>query len=175
MLSDGGASDIALLLITLIAGVWDLRTGRIPNLLTYGAIGIGFVLALFQGQGAALSSFVGFLVGFAIFAVAFKAGMMGGGDVKLMGAIGALKGFPFVIYVMYYACAVTAVVAFSILVYRGVALATLRDIGRTLFSGIMAREWALPPARADLKIPFGAALSVASQVALVGSLLGWTL
>lgn len=175
MLADGGASDIALLFITLIAGIWDLRTGRIPNMLTYGAIAIGLLLSGLQGQAVVMSSIVGFLVGFSIFAMAFRAGMMGGGDVKLMGAIGALKGFPFVIYVMYYACTVTAVVAFSILVYRGVALATLRDIGRTLFSGIMTREWALPPARADLKIPFGAALSVASQVALVGDLLGWTL
>lgn len=162
-----------MLLVTLVAGVWDLRTGRIPNLLTYGSIALGFVLAFFHGQSAVLASLVGFLVGFAIFAMAFNAGMMGGGDVKLMGAIGALKGFPFVIYVMYYACAVTAVVAFSILVYRGVAIATLRDIGRTLFSGLMTREWAFPPARADLKIPFGAALSVASQVALVGEVLGW--
>ena len=157
----------------MLAGVWDLRTGRIPNKLTYGAMAVGLLLAALQGQAVVLASIVGFLVGFSIFAVAFKAGMMGGGDVKLMGAIGALKGFPFVIYVMYYACAVTAVVALSILVFRGEALATLRDVGRTLFAGLFSGKWAMPPARANLKFPFGAALSVASQIALVGEVLGW--
>lgn len=173
MTSARAASDLALLVVALAAGVFDLRTGRIPNLLTYPAILAGFLLGILQGPPGFLSAFVGFLVGFAVFAVAFNAGMMGGGDVKLIGAIGALKGFPFVVWVMYYACAVTAVAALAIVTYKGAAIDTLRDVGRTLVSGFTGRGWRLPEPRTSLKLPFGAALCVASQVALLAEIQGW--
>jgi prepilin peptidase CpaA len=76
-----------------VACVTDLRDGRIPNALTFGAILVAFVVhtILPQGQGLAHVSF-GTLVGLAVFFPFFALGGMGAGDVKLMAAIGAWLG-----------------------------------------------------------------------------------
>lgn len=77
----------------LIAAVIDWRSRRIPNWLSLSLAATGFVSTLLPG--AALSpaqAFIGFAVGFAIPFVLFVMGALGGGDVKLLAAIGAWVG-----------------------------------------------------------------------------------
>lgn len=73
----------------------DLRTGRIPNLLSAAAIVIGLVLnAYLFGISGLLHSIEGMAVNVALLVGPFALGGIGGGDVKMMGAVGALLGGP---------------------------------------------------------------------------------
>jgi prepilin peptidase CpaA len=81
------------LVATLTAAVFDLRTRRIPNWLTLGALATALVLrlALDGPTGLALAVVGAFAAGFPAL-VLFRLRAMGGGDVKLLAACGALVG-----------------------------------------------------------------------------------
>lgn len=85
--------EIAVLGISAVACLTDLRTRRIPNALTFGAAGVGLVFAGattgWVGLGSALA---GWAVGCALFLPWFLLGGMGAGDVKLLAALGVWLG-----------------------------------------------------------------------------------
>ncbi|MEP9374715.1 A24 family peptidase [Mesorhizobium sp. KR1-2] len=77
----------------LVAAVLDHRRGLIPNSLTYPCLLAGLTLAAFSGGLIGLTmSLAGMVAGGLVFLVAFAMGNCGGGDVKLMAALGAVLG-----------------------------------------------------------------------------------
>jgi prepilin peptidase CpaA len=86
-------SHMIALCVAVTACVWDLRTRRIPNVLTLGAAAAAVAFHLVTGgMDAALAGIGGWCVGVALLFVPFALGAMGGGDVKLLGALGAWLG-----------------------------------------------------------------------------------
>jgi len=82
-----------LLALTAVAAVTDSRTGLIPNWLTLPALALAPALQLAHGGSDALvHSLCGIAACAVIPLVLFRLGAMGGGDVKLLGAIGGLLG-----------------------------------------------------------------------------------
>jgi prepilin peptidase CpaA len=79
--------------ISVVACVVDVRTRRIPNVLTFGAALGGVLIQILAGgfQGA-LTAASGWLVGTLLFLPFFLLRGMGGGDVKLLAGIGAWLG-----------------------------------------------------------------------------------
>jgi prepilin peptidase CpaA len=79
---------------TLItAAVTDLRSRRIPNLLTYPMMAAALVCHLAAtGGGGLLFALSGLALGIAVFIIPYAMGGMGAGDVKLMGSVGAALG-----------------------------------------------------------------------------------
>jgi prepilin peptidase CpaA len=79
--------------VGLAACVTDLRSRRIPNVLTFGAAAAALVYGtLTAGWSGAGSAALGWLIGALAFIVPFALGGLGGGDVKLLAAIGAWLG-----------------------------------------------------------------------------------
>jgi prepilin peptidase CpaA len=81
--------------VAFVVACWltDVRTREIPNWLSFAAFVMGIVLNLLSFGGAGLiHSLAGTLVPVAILIGPFALGGIGGGDVKMMGAIGALLG-----------------------------------------------------------------------------------
>jgi prepilin peptidase CpaA len=75
------------------AAILDLRTGKIPNVLTYLAMVTALaVYGATQGLSGLGFSAAGLGLGLAMLIVPYAMGGMGAGDVKLMAAVGAALG-----------------------------------------------------------------------------------
>ncbi len=110
--------QIAVIAVTSIACVTDLRDRRIPNWLTFGAAAGGFLYSAAVGGWSGLGAAgAGWLLGLAIFFVPFALGGLGGGDLKLLAALGAWLGPIEVAWVAAFTCMAGAmlglIVAFS--------------------------------------------------------------
>ena len=82
-----------LVAVLLIAVVTDLREQRIPNLLTLPAAVLAVIyFTVRHGTDGLWSSLAGLGLGYAIWLILYAIGKMGAGDVKLVGAVGALIG-----------------------------------------------------------------------------------
>ena len=78
---------------TALAAGFDLRTKKLPNRLTVPALVAAFVFhGATSGSSGQLTALAGFATGFGILLVLWIVGGGGGGDVKLMGALGAWLG-----------------------------------------------------------------------------------
>jgi prepilin peptidase CpaA len=86
-------APVLALAVTLVCAVTDARTGRIYNRITVPAIVAGLVWSVTAGGSVgAWASGLGLLAGLVPFGLAALRGWIGGGDVKLFGALGALLG-----------------------------------------------------------------------------------
>jgi len=110
----------AALVCASIASLYDLRTRRIPNKLTLPAILCGLALHLVRGGPAelGLSALAGLIAG-GVFLLFFMAGGMGGGDVKLMTAVGCLAGSGNIKNVLISTVLIGAVMGIALALYRG--------------------------------------------------------
>ena len=115
------------------AAVIDLRTRRIPNLLTasLAAVGVGIAAAGFGrvGLGAAL---LGCLLGLAFMMPGHLFGATGAGDVKLLAAAGALLGPTDTIYAFLYTAMAGGILALLVAVGRRRLTQTIGSTGRLL-------------------------------------------
>jgi prepilin peptidase CpaA len=84
---------IAAIVVVIGACVTDMKSRRIPNTLTFGAAAGAFGYSLAAGGFPAMGwSFLGWLTGAALFFPLFALRGIGGGDVKLLAALGAWLG-----------------------------------------------------------------------------------
>ncbi len=85
---------IVLLATVFTAAVFDVRSRRIPNWISVAGALLGIALNAFLADGisGAWFSLKGLLLGFGVYMALYMIRAMGAGDVKLMGAVGALVG-----------------------------------------------------------------------------------
>jgi len=77
-----------------LAAVSDWRQRRIPNRLNLAAVIVGLTLQLCTaGFEGVLSGLLGIVAGLGVLLLPFLAGMVGGGDVKFVAAVGAFLGW----------------------------------------------------------------------------------
>src|SRR5512134_2588314 len=84
---------IAVLVFATICVVSDVRTRRIPNALSAAGMVAGTILnTAYSGLAGLVASVIGLVAVVALLLAPFSLGGIGGGDVKMMGAIGAFLG-----------------------------------------------------------------------------------
>ena len=112
------------------AACWfDVRTRRIPNALTFTAAAVGLlaVTVIHGGQGTVASA-AGLLAGLVVFFPLFVLRGLGGGDVKLMGALGAWLGTSLVLGVAFYTTLAGGVLALGLIAKHRYAGQAARNI-----------------------------------------------
>jgi len=86
-------TSAAVIASSVAAAAIDLRTRRVPNALTAATATAGLAIAVTGvGSRGVIASIVGGLVGFALLLPGHIWGGTGGGDVKLLAALGTLLG-----------------------------------------------------------------------------------
>ena len=126
-------SNNALAAIVLVVGfaacVTDVRSRRIPNLLTFGAAAAGLLVHTILGGWSGLQlSLTGWVVGAALFFPFFALGGMGGGDVKLLAALGAWLGPRDAFWLAIYASIAGGAMALVLAVSRGYLRVAFRNV-----------------------------------------------
>lgn len=145
-------------ILAIGSGYSDVKVRRIPNFLTLPGIFVGFTLnfILFSTPGLK-SSAIGFLIGFGFFFIFYLLGGMGAGDVKLMGGVGALLGYPMILQsIMFTALAGVAIIL--ILLFPAIFYSF-----RTMNFSSM---WSLR----KVYIPYGLAISIGTLLTLAFNL-----
>lgn len=152
---------LALLLAAAVA--WDLRVRRIPNWLTLPAAAAALAVSFAAGGVSSLwLSACGLLAGFGLMLLPYMSGGMGGGDVKLMAAVGALKGAAFAFHAFLFAAIAGGVIALVVAAARGRLKASLRNVRRILL-GFIYRTGFQAPAAADsaaAAFPYAGAIAI---------------
>ena len=170
----GAIAFAGLCVVTAIAARTDLRTQRVPNRLTYvamlGALVFWTIIGAFDGGLAGawhgwLAAFGGLLAGLIPYMIlVFVFGGLGGGDAKLMGAVGAISAsWVCVVSTSIYAMIVALCMAVFIMLHR-------RLVRQTFTRVYTAALLSMTRSRAGLKyddspqIPFALAIAFGAAV-----------
>lgn len=114
-----GMAGLVVLAAMLILAVYgEVKEHRIPNWLTFSGMCAGLVLGYMQGKPQFWGHLGGLAAGFGFLFVFYIFGGVGGGDVKLMGAVGALMGFKLMPPTLFYTALIGLCLAVLMLVWR---------------------------------------------------------
>jgi prepilin peptidase CpaA len=123
------AAHLVAIAIALIACWTDLRTRRIPNVLTFGAAGAGLIFHLVVNGGSGpFTALLGWLTGVLIFSPVFLLRGIGAGDLKLLGAFGAWLGPAMVLQVGLWGAIAGGVLAVGVGLAHGYLRQALRNV-----------------------------------------------
>jgi prepilin peptidase CpaA len=117
------------LAVAAIACVTDVRTHRIPNVLTFGAAAAAVVFHAFAQNGHGMVSAIeGWFVGAALMFLPFALRGLGAGDVKLVAALGAWLGPLNALWLAVYAMIAGGVLALVVAAFHGYLRKALANI-----------------------------------------------
>lgn len=161
-----------LVLIGLLAycSYTDGTRGKIYNKVTFPAMGLGLLLNWIFGGTTGLGwAILGWGVGMAIQWIPFMMGLAKAGDVKLLAAVGALKGWAFCSFGFLYGAAAFGLISLPWLLRRG----ELKGVGRNIknYAAIAAISYTKPdaptPTVTKKFVPWGVGLSIGFFIALI--------
>ena len=120
-----------LLAVLIGAAVYDVRYRKIPNWISIAGVVLGLLLNFLIGppEGGLLFALKGFAAGFGVYLFLYVVRAMGAGDVKLMGAVGALTGAERWFGIFLVTAIVGGVMAFLLVLVRGRLKKTLFNVG----------------------------------------------
>jgi prepilin peptidase CpaA len=124
--------DVPTVAVVGVAGVavfFDVRSRRIPNLLTFGAALAALTYAAVHGGWTGVgTSAAGWFAGAALFFPFFALGGMGAGDVKLLAAVGAWLGPGDSVWVAMFAAMTGGVLGLAVALARGYLSTALSNV-----------------------------------------------
>lgn len=149
-------TNIILFIALAISFITDVKGRRILNAVTFPAIIIGLISnTVANGWDGFLYSSLGLLTGFAVLVIPYALNGMAAGDVKLMMAIGALKGSAFVFGSFLYIAVIGGIIAFIILISKRELKST---IGRIFISARLKTLNSLNKHEYHHAFPYGVAI-----------------
>jgi prepilin peptidase CpaA len=148
------AAAIVLLLVTCAAAAIDVRTRRIPNLLTGAAALAALAVHVPAGPIAVVTALGAMIAAFVFASIAFSAGWFGGGDVKLIAACCGFASFPGSIALVLYVLVAGALLALVTAAVRGRLVALVHSTAALTTRGARLENTML--------LPYGVAIAAGS-------------
>jgi prepilin peptidase CpaA len=162
---------ITLIIILTIAAVTDLQHRKIPNAVTIPAMLYGLICHTYlNGLDGFLFSVMGTVVGLGLLLLFYiNNGMMGAGDVKLMGAVGSILGPLGVFKAFLFTAVVGGIYALIVFAIRGQFIRFLKRIILSLNLTLMIRRLTLVPdeEKASPVLCYGIAIGVGTSISLL--------
>ncbi|MCA1065263.1 A24 family peptidase [Rossellomorea aquimaris] len=145
-------------LALIVSFITDLKNRKILNIITFPSILFGLsYYSITQGWGGFFFSGTGFLVGAGTLLLPFLLGGMGAGDVKLMGAIGALMGSAFTLKAFVVISVIGGVISICLIVKKKGLMDSLRAL--YIFPTLLAGSKGIFHMKADtgtsIMFPYG--------------------
>ena len=132
------AVEWALLAVVVLAAVWDARFRRIPNWISGFGVVLGIGLNAALGRGFVLAC-KGLLLALGAYLVLYLLRATGAGDVKLMGAVGALAGWQDWVGIFCITAILGGIAGVLTAVFRGRLGKTLSNTGSILRALVRGR------------------------------------
>jgi len=153
--------NIILIYLSISSGYTDYRYRLIYNTNTFGAIVTGLLLysASFGLKGFMLS-IEGLFLGISLVIIFYILGAMGGGDVKLFGAIGCLGGSSFVFQVFVYSTIIGGIMGIIYIFYKKPFLESIQKLFYMVFHPFKAHKIE------QIYLPYGIAISLSCLIIL---------
>ncbi len=158
-------------LCAIVGAVYDIATRRIPNAFTLPAIVFGLLLHLsFDGwRQLATATIAGLVCGF-MFLLFYLAGGMGGGDVKLIAAVGCCAGLSLTASLLVFTSFAGGIMAVGLAIARGRLKETMLNLYTLAHHhgtvGLLPHpEFNIGNAR-TLRLPYGLAIAAGSALSL---------
>ena len=155
----------------LIAAIYtDLRWARIPNWLTFSAMGIGLLMqAWVGGLYGVLFSLAGLGVGMGLFLFLYACRAIGAGDVKLMAAIGSIVGPAGALSVAILSVLAGGLYALGAMTYQWGLAATSRKLAFATYGTFMTgRATGVGELQLPFKLRYGMAIAAGTLLFLLG-------
>jgi prepilin peptidase CpaA len=142
----------------------DLISGKIYNWMTLPAACLGIVYGTYTlGMSGFLDSVAGLGLGFALFGWMYILGWMGGGDVKLLMALGALGGWKYTAEVAFLGIVLGGALAFVLLVVHRRILNFAKKVYYFALSFFIKElDLYFPQLDRNLTMPFGTTIGLAA-------------
>lgn len=165
----GVITNILVIALLAVAVYTDIRFGKIYNKVTLPCLALGLAFnAAHSGLPGLVSSLGGVLVVLIPFLLFASVGAIGGGDIKLMMAVGALKGFEFTIWAVLFGMVLGGVLALTAAFRHGIVLVTLRNIVLSMsLRRILGARAEMVTSPKQLKVKYSLAIAAGVVIALL--------
>lgn len=136
---------LATFAVLIASVVFDLRSRTIPDLLPIALVALGLLATWRRWHDLSFGQMgIGLGLGFAIGAVLFYMGAMGGGDAKLSAGLGAVCGWPQLLEVLF-ATALAGGLLSVLAKRRGMESLPYAPAFAAGYATTMGIAWSLPP------------------------------
>ena len=167
--------EVVLLVLVLVAAMYDIRDRRIPNWLTVSGVLVGLALNsfLYQGWPGLRHGLLGLAMGFGFYFVLYALRAMGAGDVKLMAAVGSMVGWQNWFGIFIITAIFGGAAALVLVVFRGRVKRTLFNLGFILSEMKSGRPAYIGKEELDVRspkalgLPHGAVIAVGTIAFLI--------
>ncbi len=160
---------IAAIVLALAAAYTDIRWGKIFNWMTVSFAVLGITLnTIAGGWGGLLSSLAGIGAGFVLWLVSnFLGRILGGGDIKLLMAFGALLGPMFMLWTFAWGALIGGAMALAIAIRRGLLTKTLRQMGTAVYlRAAFSEPMEIADGAGAVRLPYAIALGAGALVTI---------
>jgi prepilin peptidase CpaA len=160
-------ADVVLVVFASTAAWWDATTHRIPNKITVTGFAVALLLRAPLGLDVLLQGLAGAGIALLPAVVFYALGAIGGGDVKLLAAVGAFLGSTHIVGALALAAVLGAAFALGTVIRRGLLgllLFNTLDLVKSLASLGQAGQRGKLDSAAVLTIPYGIPIALGALI-----------